>query len=215
MTAAPDSDVRQMLSAAPVLVAPRLLGWTLRHESADGVVEVELTEVEAYHGEQDPASHAYRGRTARNAAMFGPPGYLYVYRSHGLHWCCNLVTGPEGEASAILLRAGRAVEGRDLARLRRGSSVPDRRLARGPGCMCQALGITGEHDGLDLLAGGVLTLGAAREGGDATSSGTHSVERGPRVGVSRAADKQWRFWVAGDDTVSGYRRCPRAYPQDE
>ena len=207
--------LRSRLADPAVLVAPQLLGWELRHVTEAGAVTVRLTEVEAYGGTGDPASHAFRGPTARNASMFGAAAHLYVYRSHGLHWCANLVAGPEGEASAVLLRAGRVVEGADLARLRRGGSVPDDRLARGPGCLCQALGITGEHDGLDLLARGALTLRAVERFEDEASAGAHQGRRGPRVGVSRAADRPWRFWVAGDDTVSSYRRSPRARPQDE
>ena len=104
-------------------VAPRLLGWRLTHRTPEGVVTIELTEVEAYAGERDPASHAGRGRTPRNAIMYGPAGRLYVYFSYGMHWCANLVVGPEGAASAVLLRAGRVVEGADLARVRRGPRI--------------------------------------------------------------------------------------------
>lgn len=134
-------------------VAPRLLGAVLTHKTADGTVGIAITETEAYSGAADPASHAYRGMTARNAVMFGPAGHLYVYRSHGLHWCANVVTGTDGIASAVLIRAGRVIEGEELARERRGPKVEDARLARGPGNFCQALGITAAHDGADLLTG--------------------------------------------------------------
>lgn len=201
------SGVRRLLRAPAAEVAPALLGWELRHETDDGVVGVRLTEVEAYQGEQDPASHAYRGRTPRNEVMFGPAGHLYVYRSHGLHWCCNIVTGPAGAASAVLLRAGRVVEGLDRARSRRGATISDVRLARGPGCLCQALGITGAENGAGLLADGPLTLAPV---GEPVSSTT--TEAGPRVGVSRGHEVPWRFWVSGDPTVSAYRRSPRATP---
>ncbi|MEU3558408.1 DNA-3-methyladenine glycosylase [Streptomyces fragilis] len=187
-------------------VAPRLLGAVLTHEAPEGTVSVIITETEAYSGSADPASHAYRGRTARNGVMFGPAGHLYVYRSHGLHWCANIVTGTDGIASAVLIRAGRVVEGEDLARERRGSKVETARLARGPGNLCQALGITAEHDGADLLAGTAVVLSRGEP------VPTELVRVGPRVGVSKAHDWQHRFYVAGDPTVSAYRLSPRAKP---
>jgi DNA-3-methyladenine glycosylase len=182
-------------------VAPALLGAVLTSRTGDGLVAVVLTEVEAYDGPDDPASHAWRGRTPRNVVMFGPPGHLYVYFSYGMHWCANVVTGPDGTASAVLLRAGRVVEGHDLARARRGPRVAERGLARGPACLTQALGIGRSHDGADLLAGGPIGL----EPGAPPAS----VSIGPRVGVSRAADVRWRFWATGDETVSAYRRSVR------
>ncbi len=184
-------------------MAALLLGWRLVSDAAEGRVVVELTEVEAYAGTADPASHAYRGPTPRNEVMFGPAGHLYVYLSYGMHWCANIVTGPAGEASAVLLRSGRVVEGADLARHRRGASVRDRSLARGPACLTSALAITRDRNGVDLLAGGPLRL-------EASERAVAEVASGPRVGVSTAADVEWRFWVAGDDTVSAYRRSPRA-----
>jgi DNA-3-methyladenine glycosylase len=172
------------------------------------VVSVELTEVEAYDGASDPASHAFRGRTARNAVMFGPAGHLYVYFSYGMHWCANVVCGPVGTPSAVLLRAGRVVAGADLARARRGRGVADRSLARGPATLTQSLGITGEANGADLLGdgGGRLHLGAP----DVPRPATAEVASGPRVGVRMAADVPWRFWLNGDATVSAYKRSPRA-----
>jgi DNA-3-methyladenine glycosylase len=132
-------------------VAPTLLGCVLEHDTAEGLVAVALTEVEAYHGQADPASHAYRGRTQRNAVMFGPPGHAYVYFTYGMHFCVNLVCLPEGTASAVLLRAGRVVEGEDLARARRTARGPGgRNLARGPARLCQALGITRAQNGADV-----------------------------------------------------------------
>lgn len=187
-------------------VAPELLGSILTHKSPEGTVSISITETEAYSGAADPASHAYRGRTPRNAVMFGPAGHLYVYRSHGLHWCANIVTGTDGIASAVLVRAGRVVEGEDLARKRRGDKVESARLARGPGNFCQALGITAEHDGTDLLAGASVTLS------DGEPVPAALIRVGPRVGVSRAHDWQHRFFVAGDPTVSAYRLSPRAKP---
>ncbi|WP_405695856.1 DNA-3-methyladenine glycosylase [Streptomyces sp. NBC_01185] len=187
-------------------VAPRLLGSVLTCKTPEGTVSIAITETEAYSGTADPASHAYRGRTPRNAVMFGPPGHLYVYRSHGLHWCANVVTGTAGTASAVLIRAGRVIEGEDLARKRRGEKVESPRLARGPGNFCQALGVTGEHDGADLLAGTSVVLSAGE------SAPAALIQVGPRVGVSKAHDWQHRFYLAGDPTVSAYRLSPRAKP---
>ncbi|MEV7994381.1 DNA-3-methyladenine glycosylase [Streptomyces sp. NPDC086077] len=187
-------------------VAPRLLGSVLTCTTPEGTVSIAITETEAYSGTADPASHAYRGRTPRNAVMFGPAGHLYVYRSHGLHWCANVVTGTAGIASAVLIRAGRVIEGEDLARKRRGEEVESPRLARGPGNFCEALGITGEHNGADLLAGTSVMLS---EGESAPAA---LIQVGPRVGVSKAHDWQHRFYLAGDPTVSAYRLSPRAKP---
>jgi DNA-3-methyladenine glycosylase len=175
----------------PLDVAPRLLGAVIRH----GGVAVRLTEVEAYDGANDPGSHAYRGPTRRNATMFGPPGRLYVYLSHGLHHCANLVTGPDGDPGAVLLRAGEVVDGHALARERRGG-VTTRDLARGPGRLGQALGLTLADDGLqpDLTPPPVAVPYLS----------------GPRVGLTLAADEPWRFWIEGDRFVSPYRRSPRA-----
>jgi DNA-3-methyladenine glycosylase len=176
-------------------VAPRLLGAHLTHAG----VTVRLTEVEAYDGGNDPASHAYRGRTTRNAVMFGPPGFLYVYFSYGMHWCANVVCGQDGRASAVLLRAGEVVAGEELAQERRGERVPFRSLARGPACLTQALGIDREQDGLDL-----------RDHLDIADDPAAEVVRGPRVGISVAHDVPWRFWLRGEPTVSAYKRSPRA-----
>ncbi|MFE5212927.1 DNA-3-methyladenine glycosylase [Streptomyces sp. NPDC056600] len=194
------------LAHAAEEVAPRLLGAVLTHEAPEGTVSIAITETEAYSGSADPASHAYRGRTPRNAVMFGPAGHLYVYRSHGLHWCANIVTGTDGIASAVLIRAGKVVEGEDLARERRGSAVESSRLARGPGNFCQAIGITAEHNGTDLLGGTAVALSQGESVPPAL------VRVGPRVGVSKAHDWQHRFYVAGDPTVSAYRLSPRAKP---
>ncbi|MGH3423631.1 MAG: DNA-3-methyladenine glycosylase [Nocardioidaceae bacterium] len=167
----------------------------------DGVA-VRITEVEAYGGVDDPASHAFRGPTARNSVMFGPPGHLYVYFSYGMHYCANIVVAPAGDASAVLLRAGEVVEGREVARSRRGSSA-ERDLARGPARLTQALGVGPEHNGADLSdRSGVHYSPPGRPGPPVVS--------GPRVGVSRAADVPWRFWIEGDRNVSAYRRSPRA-----
>ncbi|MBM9459494.1 DNA-3-methyladenine glycosylase [Nocardioides sp. zg-536] len=185
--------------------ARSLLG---RHLTAHGVT-VRITEVEAYGGIEDPASHAYT-RTPRSEVMYGPPWRLYVYRSYGIHYCANIVTGPTDIGAAVLLRAGEVVDGLDLARERRGAgrgagAVPDERLARGPGNLAQALGITLADLGTDVLAGGAIRLGPE-------VSHDRPVQAGPRVGVSKAADVPWRFWLAGEPSVSAYRRSPRALP---
>ena len=271
-------------------VAPALLGCVLAHETPDGLVAVELTEVEAYSGQADPASHAYRGMTGRNAVMFGPPGHAYVYFTYGMHFCVNVVCQPAGTASAVLLRAGRVVAGEPLARRRRSvrrqtadflaagdvsgaaadpSAAPDplaaadasgvaadasgvavavsgvtadipgvilgRDLARGPARLCQALAITRAQNGADLCAAasplrllpgsGVLAAdgtaledtaledtaledtaqgGAVRDGTSRTPANP-VISSGPRVGVTAAAEIAWRFWLAGDPTVSAYR----------
>lgn len=206
-------DALARLLVRPVLqVAPRLLGAVVRREDADGVVAVRLTEVEAYAGEDDPGSHAFRGRTPRTAVMFGPPAHLYVYFSYGMHWCANVVTGPDGRASAVLLRAGEVVEGHDLARSRRPAARTDRDLARGPARLAQALGLTGDDDGADLRSSSVRLLPRGR------AVPRTSVRTGPRVGVSGAggdgATYPWRFHLADDPTVSTYRASvPRAEPR--
>lgn len=189
--------------AGPVLeVAPSLLGARLGHTTAEGTVVVRLTEVEAYDGADDPGSHAYRGPTPRNGVMFGPAGHLYTYLIYGMHVCANLVTGAEGRASAVLLRAGEVVEGVDLARSRRGATTRDRDLARGPARLCRALGISLAHDGhpvdpeVPAGEGLGLELAAGRD---------LAVSTGPRVGLRAAADRPWRFWVTGDRSVSDYR----------
>ena len=196
--------LRELLSRPATDVAPQLLGWTLSHTTDEGTVTLVLTEVEAYMGPDDPASHAYRGPTPRNGVMFGRAGHLYTYFSYGMHWCCNVVTGPDGHASAVLLRAGRVVEGADLARRRRGERTKYRSLARGPGCLGQARGLGREHNGVDLLESPTLRL---RPGEPVDPA---SVRSGHRVGVSVAHDVPWRFWIGDDPTVSAYKRSPRA-----
>lgn len=191
---------RRLLSSHPTVVAPRLLGSRLVSESPEGRVTVVITEVEAYGGErEDPGSHAFRGMTARNRTMFGEPGLLYVYFTYGMHWCANVVTGPAGEASAVLLRAGRIVEGHDLARERRMSAKQARDLARGPARLTAALGLTGDADGLNLLdPASPVRLEVARQPRPVRVVG-------PRTGVSGAgAPTLWRF-AADDPTVSPYR----------
>lgn len=189
--------------AGPVLqIAPTLLGAVLRHETEEGAVAVRLTEVEAYAGEMDPGSHAYRGPTPRNQVMFGAAGHLYVYFTYGMHYCCNVVVGEKGRASAVLLRAGEVVAGQELARRRRRNG-PDRDLARGPARLCQALGIDLSCNG-EYLGEGPLTLTLPP-----TPPAVQDVRTGPRVGLRQAADHPWRFWLAGEPTVSVYRPAKR------
>jgi DNA-3-methyladenine glycosylase len=209
---------RDFFDRPSVAVAPELLGCLISHETAAGPVTVRLTEVEAYEGEADAASHAFRGRTARNAVMYGPPGHAYVYFTYGMHFCVNLVCQPGGHASAVLLRAGQVVAGVPLAAARRSGrrrsgAVPrETDLARGPALLCEALGIDRSHDGADVCAPAsplrVLAPVAPVPG--------PGVSSGPRVGVSRAADVAWRFWITGDPAVSAYRayapRRARAKP---
>ncbi len=197
---------RGTFAGSAVEVAPALLGCVIEHETPEGLVAVALTEVEAYHGQADPASHAYRGRTARNAVMFGPPGHAYVYFTYGMHFCVNLVCLPEGTASAVLLRAGRVIEGGDLARARRSAPGPHGRdLARGPARLCQALAINRAQDGADVCdPASPLRVRWPAQAGEVPLAGP-AISRGPRVGISAAADLPWRFWITGDPTVSVYR----------
>ncbi len=189
------ADLRRVLSGPVLEVAPRLLGATLRHARDGQSVSLRLTEVEAYDGSNDAGSHAYRGRTPRTAIMFGPAGHLYCYFTYGMHVCANVVTGVEGAASAVLLRAGEIVEGLELARSRRPGSS-DRDLARGPARLCKALGIELSDNGNDLVTGPVtLELG----------SEVAEVATGPRVGLRGDPDLPWRFWVPGERSVSAYR----------
>jgi DNA-3-methyladenine glycosylase len=189
-------------------VAPALLGCVLEHSTADGLVSVSLSEVEAYMAAADPASHAYRGMTARNAVMFGPPGHAYVYFTYGMHFCVNVVCGPPGLAEAVLLRAGRVVAGEELARRRRGfgPARAPRELARGPARLCQALAIDRAQNGADLCdpVGGLRMRAGAGDAPDLAGKQPR-IDVGPRVGVSKAADIPWRFWLAQDPTVSVYR----------
>ena len=199
---------REFFARLSVPVAPDLLGCVLEHQTEAGLVAVELTEVEAYAGASDPASHAYRGKTARNAVMFGPPGHAYVYFTYGMHFCVNLVCLGNGSASAVLLRAGRIIEGEELARARRTrvtAMVPFRDLARGPARLCQALDIDRSLDGADVC----VPESPLRMRWPDASTTARSVDRkilsGPRVGISAAAEVPWRFWIEGEPTVSAYR----------
>jgi len=195
---------REFLSRPAQEVAPDLLGCVFEHETADGLVAVALTEVEAYAGEVDPASHAYRGRTVRNAVMFGPAGHAYVYFTYGMHFCVNVVCMPPGTASAVLLRAGQVIAGEELARARRGPASTPRDLARGPARLCQALGIDRRLDGADL-SDEASPLRLRKAVATVRSEEKTAIHTGPRVGVREGADVPWRFWLDGAATVSAYR----------
>jgi DNA-3-methyladenine glycosylase len=191
------------LAVEPIEAAHRLLGATLTGRGVSAMI----VEVEAYGGVPagpwpDAAAHSYRGVTGRSAVMFGPPGRLYAYLSHGIHVCANVVCATDGVAAAVLLRAAAIETGREVAQARRGASIPYPALARGPGNLCAAVGITLADNGIDLF--------------DANSpvrlelSDKIKAASGPRVGVSQAADRPWRLWLAGRPEVSAYRRSPRA-----
>jgi DNA-3-methyladenine glycosylase len=201
-----------------LVVAPALLNKLLVAGPRAG----RIVEVEAYRGIEDPGSHAYRGATRRNATMFGPPGHLYVYFSYGVHWCANVVCQPEGVPHAVLIRALAPVAGVDQMRIARsrGQKHPlrERDLCRGPGRLCQALGLDGGDDGADLVsgagaAGGSGAGGAGRGGIRILDDGTPppeppAVGLSVRVGLTRGAESPWRFFVAGDPHVSGPRVRP-------
>lgn len=195
----------------PLELAPLLLGGVLRRADASGAVALRLTEVEAYRGADDPGAHSFRGRTARNATMFGPGGHVYCYFTYGMHHAVNIVAGPEGSGWGVLVRAGEVVEGSTLARERRSArraSPPTGELARGPGNVAQALGATLADDGA------ALADSLALSGGDALwtfapAGAPPAHTTGPRVGVSGpggdAAAHPWRFWIPGEPSVSAYR----------
>ncbi|MEU4211897.1 DNA-3-methyladenine glycosylase [Streptomyces sp. NPDC026206] len=214
MIAAPD---RMPLDRAffdrPVLeVAPELLGRTLVRTTPEGPIEVRITEVEAYNGASDPGSHAYRGRTERNASMFGPPGHAYVYFIYGMWFSLNLVCGPEGTASGVLLRGGEVIRGIDLARGRRPKARHDRELAQGPARLATALDVDRGLNGIDICTGPDSPL-SVLTGHPVPAD---RVRNGPRTGVGgEGALHPWRFWVDGDRTVSSYRaHVPRNRGKD-
>ena len=180
------ADLAEFLAGPPEVAAPRLLGAHFVSEIHTKTVRLRITEVEAYKGSDDPASHAYRGRTERNASMFERPGTLYVYNSYGVHNCANTATGPVGTGWGILIRGGVVVEGEGVVRSRRGRSDE---LTNGPGKVCQALGIGRGHDGSDLLdETSPVRLEAGEDPGLVMAT--------PRVGISKAQDRLWRFVVA-------------------
>jgi DNA-3-methyladenine glycosylase len=193
----------QLLEIDPVSAARRLLGAVLTCRDVSALV----VEVEAYGGPPDgpwpdAASHSYRGPTARNEVMFGPAGRLYAYRSYGIHVCANISCGTDGAAAAVLLRAAVIESGAEIAQSRRGPAIPARALARGPGNLCSALAITTDDNGVDVFDARSPVTVRLRD------PSTH--DAGPRVGVSLAADRPWRFWLPRHPEVSVYRRSPRA-----
>ncbi|MFC9343172.1 DNA-3-methyladenine glycosylase [Streptomyces sp. NPDC057020] len=214
MSESPDrTPLPRTLFDRPVIeVAPDLLGRTLVRRSPEGLMELRLTEVEAYAGAIDPGSHAFRGRTARNAVMFGPPGHAYVYFTYGMWHCLNLVCGPEGEASGVLLRAGEILRGADLARPRRRSARNDRELAKGPARLATALDVALSLNGTDTCAGPDAPLSLLT----GTPPSSEQIRSGPRTGVGGdGAPHPWRFWIDEDPTVSPYRpHTPRRHRLD-
>lgn len=192
------------LAHDPLRVARQLLGCQMRSSGPEGDVAVRLVEVEAYRGGDDPASHCYRGRTQRNAVMFGPAGNLYVYFVYGMHFCINVVCMTDGVPGAVLLRAGELVEGVELARSRRPAVRKDAQLASGPARLAGVLGIGREHNGLDLTSPDSSVR--LYQGEDVDED---DVRSGPRVGVATAMDLPWRSWVDGSPAVSSYRRGGR------
>ena len=197
-----------LLSVDPVSAARRLLGAVILCRDVSAVV----VETEAYGGPPegpwpDPASHAFRGPSPRNAVMFGPPGRLYTYRSHGIHVCANISCGAEGDAAAVLLRAAVIESGIDIAQTRRAPGRTAPALARGPGNLCAALGITMDDNGVDVFDSRSPVMVRLAE--SAPEDDRPHLD-GPRVGVSLAADRRWRLWRAGQPEVSAYRRSPRA-----
>jgi len=173
-------------------VARDLLGRILIHRTDEGDLAGIIVETEAY-GPDDPANHAYRGRTRRNAAMFGPPGHAYVYRIYGRYWCVNAVTGSEGIGEAVLIRALEPIMG--IETMQRNRGVSDARLlCRGPGRLCAALGVTGALNGIDLIAGPLWIAGESTTGAPIACT--------TRIGVTRAADRLWRYYLQGSPYIS-------------
>ncbi|MGH3725825.1 MAG: DNA-3-methyladenine glycosylase [Mycobacterium sp.] len=197
----------EILTTHPAKAAQRLLGATIESRG----VRALIVEVEAYGGVPDgpwpdPASHSFRGPTNRNRIMFGRAGHLYVYRSHGIHLCANVVCGPAGVACGVLMRAAAIVDGAPVCWQRRPTARNDAGLARGPGNLGAALGITPEDNGVDVFS--------ASSPVRVTLNRKQKALSGPRVGVSVAADRPWRFWLPNYPEVSVYRRSPRAPQAD-
>jgi DNA-3-methyladenine glycosylase len=209
MIAAPDrTPLPRDFFDRPVLeVAPDLLGRVLVRNTPQGPIELRLTEVEAYDGPNDPGSHAYRSRTARNDVMFGPPGHAYVYFTYGMWHCLNLVCGPEGRASGVLLRGGEITKGAGLARKRRLSARNDKELAKGPARLATALDVDRALNGTDVCASPDSPLAIL----SGTPTPRDQVRNGPRTGVAgEGGVHPWRYWTVNDPTVSPYRpHAPR------
>jgi len=182
---------RQFYARDPLDVAPALLNKVLRYGTMSG----RIVEVEAYRGSEDPASHAFRGQTKRNATMFGEPGHLYTYFTYGMHWCANVVCGEAGVASAVLIRALAPLAGLESMRERRAVASHDTDLCSGPAKLCQAFGLGSEHDGADLITGPVRIL-------DDSMLAPSAPVQSTRIGLTKGVELQWRFHVAGDPNVS-------------
>jgi DNA-3-methyladenine glycosylase len=197
---------REELAVDPLDLARLLLGAVIETSGPEGTVAARLVEVEAYRGQDDPASHCYRGRTPRNEVMWGPAGHLYVYFVYGMHFCANVVGREDGEAGAVLLRAAEVVEGVELARARRKAARRDDQLAQGPARLTSALRIGPEHNGADLVAPDSPVR--LRLGDEIAAS---DIRTGPRVGVAAAHGTPWRFWI-DSPAVSAYRRGGRVRP---
>ena len=200
-------DVAEVLARDSLQAAPALLGAIVTTTSPEGTVSVRLTEVEAYRGEADPGSHAFRGRTARNASMFEAGGIIYVYFTYGMHHCVNVVTGPEGLSRAVLMRGGEVVAGVELARRRRPAARNDRDRARGRARLCAALGLDRSDDGTALGGPGSCVSLALPEPG--LNPEAARIRTGPRTGVAGPGGDgeayPWRFWLEDEPTVSPYK----------
>ncbi|GAA3754904.1 DNA-3-methyladenine glycosylase [Microbacterium kribbense] len=212
MTTTHRPATRADLAPLPIDVAPKLLGGILTTTMDDATVRLRITEVEAYHGKgtgpvPDLGSHARMGYTARNATMWGEQGHLYVYLSHGIHSCANVVCGPAGEAGGVLLRAGEVIDGLEIARLRRPAAHTDRELARGPGRLGDAMGLRHAlHDGIDVVD--AVEFGGAVARLELLAQPLAEFAVGPRVGIAGIPGTgafPWRFWIAGDRSVSPFR----------
>lgn len=204
---------RGRLARPASIVAPRLLGTVVVSDIGGDRVAVRLTEVEAYEGLDDPASHAFRGPTRRTAVMFGPPGHLYCYFTYGMHWCANIVCGTDGVAAAVLLRAGEVVDGLEIARVRRPAARRDADLARGPARLATCLALDADANGLDLCdPASPVRLESM------PSRQRPGVLTGPRVGIAVATERAWRFWFDSHPSVSSFkpggRKRPRPRPAD-
>jgi len=189
---------RSDLADDPVAIAPLLLNKVLVVGDRSG----RIVEVEAYRGSTDPASHAYRGETPRTAVMFGPPGHLYVYFTYGMHWCANVVCGPEGQAAAVLIRALAPITGVPDMRLARPAARRERDLCNGPAKLCQALGITGTDNGADLLGDPADPAGGKVRLVDDGMPPPKTPGQGTRIGIRVATENPWRFWVEGEENIS-------------
>lgn len=200
----------ELLALDSVRLAPHLLGALVSSFIDGELVVVRLTEVEAYNGSNDPGSHAYRGKTKRNAALFGPPGTAYVYFTYGMHHCANVVCGSEGTASAVLLRAGEVLAGEDVVRARRGNNAgPAHLLLSGPARLAQGLGLSLRENGASILSG---TAGEPGPSLGLENLATIPLARlsGPRTGISGEGGSDaypYRYWLPGEPSVSPYRRA--------